>query len=231
MPSSLRHFFIVFALTLTGVTQAAEIVPTSYSVTTDADTAFFSFTFDRQFSPSIGDEFQIWAVAGDGAYTHAVSEMAAQQPVNMQAEVAYPRLLSDAAPPVSMLVFREPGLAAGLAQIVSVTPFAVGTQDNGANDYGGWGKVQGYESFASLGSTISVNVSLATLGLGGGAFTYFFSTYGNGSGGSAEWLGLSNVNYTHPFAVVAVPEPSTYGLMILGLVATVSVARRRKQSA
>ena len=148
------------------------------------------------------------------------------RPISLESEVAVARLLSPAATPVSVVSFREPAYGLNKAEIVSVTPFAPGTQDNGANDRGGWGAVQAYQDFSIVGNTLLIDVPFAALGVGS-TFTYFFKTYEDGVGGVTEWLGRSNVNYTTPFAI-PVPEPTTYAMLMVGLVAVGFSARRAR---
>ena len=205
---------------------AQPIEPLSYGTTTDADSVQFSFTFDRSFDLAASDLFQVWAVEGDGLYNDTVNRIALSQPISLEGEVAVARLQSPSAAPVSVVSFREPAFGQNRAEIVSVTPFAPGTQDNGSNDRGGWGAVQGYQDFNIVGNTLLVDVPFAVLGVGSN-FTYFFKTYGEASGGVTEWLGRSNVDYTTPFAI-PIPEPSTYALMAIGLIAVGFAARRAR---
>lgn len=205
---------------------AQPIEPISYGTTTDADSVLFSFTFDRSFDLAASDLFQVWAVDGYGLYDDTLSRIALEQPINLESEVAVARLLSPAATPVSVVSFREPAFGLNKAEIVSVTPFAPGTQDNGANDRGGWGAVQAYQDFSIVGNTLLIDVPFAALGVGSN-FTYFFKTYEDGVGGVTEWLGRSNVSYTTPLAI-PVPEPSTYAMLMVGLVAVGFSARRAR---
>lgn len=205
---------------------AQPIEPISYGTTTDADSVLFSFTFDRSFDLAASDLFQVWAVDGYGLYNDTLDRIALEQPINLESEVAVARLLSSAADPVSVISFREPAYGLNKAEIVSVTPFAPGTQDNGANDRGGWGAVQAYQDFSIVGNTLLIDVPFAALGVSS-TFTYFFKTYEDGVGGVTEWLGRSNVNYTTPFAI-PVPEPSTYAMLMVGLVAVGFSARRAR---
>lgn len=222
---SVHRFASALALTaIVSWAHAQPIEPLSYSATTDADSVLFSFTFDRSFDLAASDLFQVWAVDGYGLYNDTVDRIALGEPISLEGEVAVARLLSPDATPVSVVSFREPAFGFDRAEIVSVTPFAPGTQDNGANDRGGWGAVQGYEDFTIVGNTLLVDVPFATLGVGS-SFTYFFKTYGEASGGMTEWLGQSNVDYTTPFAI-PVPEPSTYAMMAIGLIALGFAARR-----
>jgi PEP-CTERM motif len=222
-------------------TLAIPVVPTSYEVTTDTATADFAFTFNRTFNPSLGDEFQVWTVDGTGAYEAVLDRAKAtgiEHPNFMESSFADARLFSSAAAPASMVVFRRPATTVGQAQLVSVTPFFPGTQDNGADDYGGWGRVQGYADFTMTGPTIDVSVPLSLLGMSG-EFTYFFETFQSGAsavdavGDVAQWLGVTNVAFSTPLAIPAVtpiPEPETYLLMLVGS-AGVAVANRRRKSA
>ena len=223
---------IASTLALTAIVswaQAQPIEPLSYSATTDADSVLFSFTFDRSFDLAASDLFQVWAVDGYALYDDTVNRISLGEPISLEGEVAVARLLSPAATPVSVVSFREPAFGFDRAEIVSVTPFAPGTQDNGANDRGGWGAVQGYQDFTIVGNTLMVDVPFAMLGVGS-SFTYFFKTYGESSGGTTEWLGRSNVDYTTPFAI-PIPEPSTYALMAIGLFAIGFATRRARPRA
>jgi len=224
---SVRRF--LSALVLAAATtwaHSAPIEPLSYSTTTDADSVLFSFTFDRSFDLAAGDLFQVWAVDGYGLYNDTVDRISLGEPFSLESDVAVARLFSPDAAPVSVISFREPAFGLNKAEIVSVTPFAPGTQDNGANDRGGWGAVQGYQDFSITGNTLLIDVPFSLLGVSS-SFTYFFKTYEDGAGGVTEWLGRSNVDYTTPFAI-AVPEPSTYALMAIGLIALGVAARRRQ---
>jgi hypothetical protein len=224
---SVRHLVPALALTAAfSWAHAAPIEPVSYGTTTDADSVLFSFTFDRSFDLTAGDLFQVWAVDGYDLYNNTLNRIALQEPISLESEVAIARLLSPDATPVSVVSFREPALGVNKAEIVSVTPFAPGTQDNGANDVGGWGEVQALLDFNIVGNTLLIDVPFSALGVSS-SFTYFFKTYEDGAGGATEWLGRSNVNYTSPFAI-PVPEPSTYMMMALGLVALGFAARRAR---
>ena len=208
---------------------AQPIEPISYGTTTDADSVQFSFTFDRSFDLAASDLFQVWAVDGYDLYNDTLNRIPLGQPISLETEVAVARLLSPSAAPVSVVSFREPAFGLNKAEIVSVTPFAPGTQDNGANDRGGWGAVQAYQDFSIVGNTLLIDVPFAALGVGS-SFTYFFKTYEDGAGGVTEWLGRSNVDYTSPFAI-PVPEPSTYAMMAIGLIALGFAARRARPRA
>ena len=220
---------LVFAAAAS-LAHAQPIEPISYGTTTDADSVLFSFTFNRSFDLATSDLFQVWAVEGSGVYDNTLSRIPLGQPISLETEVANARLLSPAAAPVSVVSFREAAFGLNKAEIVSVTPFAPGTQDNGANDRGGWGAVQAYQDFSIVGNTLTVDVSFAALGFGPN-FTYFFKTYENGSGGATEWLGLSNVNYASPLPVTPIPEPATIALMAIGLLAVGFAARRARARA
>lgn len=198
---------------------ADPIAPTSYSTMTDADSAMFSFTFDRTFDLANGDLFQVWIVDGFDLYSDTVARIQNQESISLEGEVALPRLTSTSATPVSMISFRGPELGLDKAEIVSVSPL-------GSNDIGGWGMVQSYENFSIVGNSLSLDVPFASLATGP-AFTYFFTTYQNGVEGPTEWLGRSDIAYATPFAV-PVPEPSTYVLTGLGLLAVVWAAKRRR---
>jgi hypothetical protein len=215
---SVRRF--VSALTFAAAVSwanAQPIEPISYGTTTDADSVQFSFTFDRPFDLAANDLFQVWAVDGYDLYNETLNRIPLGQPISLESEVAVARLFSPAADPVSVVSFREVAFGLNKAEIVSVTPFAPGTQENGANDRGGWGAVQGYQDFSIVGNTLMIDVPFALLGVGP-SFTYFFKTYEGGEGGVTEWLGRSNAEYTTPFAI-PVPEPSTYAMMAIGLIA------------
>ncbi len=208
---------------------AQPIEPIAYGTTTDADSVLFSFTFDRSFDLAASDLFQVWAVDGYGLYDDTVNRISLGEPISLESEVAIARLLSPTATPVSVVSFREPAFGLNRAEIVSVTPFAPGTQDNGANDRGGWGAVQGYQDFTIVGNTLLLDVPFAMLGVGS-SFTYFFKTYEDGTGGITEWLGRSNVDYTTPFAI-PIPEPSTYAMLAIGLIAVGFATRRARPRA
>jgi len=225
------------------VAMATPVVPLSYAVSTDAGTAHIQIVFSRPLDPGVGDEFQIWTTDGDSAYHDVLARMVGTGVEHsnwMEVDIAQARLFSDSAPPVSMVVIRNPGASAGQAQLVSVTPFFPGTQDNGADDYGGWGHVLGYVGYTRIGNEFDVDVPLATLGMGT-LFTYFFETFQNGASSTdgtglvAQWLGLSGVQYAQPLAVPAItpiPEPATGGLLLggLALLGLQSIVRQPKSA-
>jgi len=225
-----RFVSALFFTAAASLAHAQPIEPLSYSTTTDADSVLFSFTFDRPFDLATSDLFQVWAVGGNDVYDNTLARLPLGESISLETEVANARLESSAAAPVSVVSFREAAFGTNKAEIVSVTPFAPGTQDNGANDRGGWGAVQGYQDFNVVGNTLTVDVSFAALGLGPN-FTYFFKTYENGSGGTTEWLGLSNTSYATPLPITPIPEPATTALMAIGLLVlgfAVRRARKRK---
>ncbi|MEO7415186.1 MAG: DUF4394 domain-containing protein [Opitutaceae bacterium] len=94
-------------------------------------------------------------------------------------------------------------------------------------------------SVGALGFDVGPNIGFDILTRGGDNFGYLVDTIGsnaanlysvNLSTGAATALGTANRSFTGGFAVVPVPEPSTYGLAAAGVLVAVTLLRRRSKT-
>lgn len=189
---------------------AAPVVAEHWSAFNDFgnQTTTFTLDFDRAYSSADGDQVQLW-LSFDSA-----------DPYGQSFDV-----LTGVKAPGSerLLEFPRYGVPGG-AHVVAVQPDPyVGPNPSD----GGWGQVLGDIVFTESGDVLQFTVPFSLLGTppANRPFFYSFASYYRGGGDGQLRSGHSGLVFDPS---TPIPEPSTYAMLALGLVAVAAGVRRRR---
>jgi hypothetical protein len=199
-----------FASLSTAATAAAPVVAEHWSAFSDfsSQTTTFTLDFDRAFSSADGDQVQFWLSFGIGdPYALAFDVLTGAKPAESERLLEFP---SYGAP--------------GAAHVVAVKPDPYVGPNPSA---GGWGQILGDITFTEAGDVLQFSVPFSLLGTppANRPFFYTFASYYRGEGDGRLTAGYSGLVFDPS---TPIPEPSTWAMLALGMVAMTAVARRRR---